>query len=509
MELASIFTDGAVLQADMPIRIFGTGSGKVRVFFLGETVEGEFRDDEWCLVLSPHHYGGPYKLAVELNGSERILSDIYIGEVWIAAGQSNMEMPLFRTEGGFSEAENCDNGKIRFFTLPRRTQRDIPIYGWNGIKSDGRDMPWQYCSEKSALTFSAIGYYVAKELNRKLGVCVGIISCNWGGRAIESFISREYCKGVAALDSVLREYDEKLSLLDNENYMKEHLKALKKRKATYDSLSDDEIGEVRRKGIRATTSGPVIHTLPFGPYNESSPGVLYDSMFKRIMPFGIKGMLWYQGESNGWYGYAEKYAAFMECMRAGFKTPDLKFYAVELASFGCIWSPERQTCDGRFVEGENWAFVREQQYMATKKYRNNYIATSMELGDMMNIHPFNKREIAHRLVLKILKYSYAFDIEADQPIFRSVEFSKSKAVIALDNAEGLFSTYPNEVKIYMSDNTKKLYRAQVIIKDDMLLLHCPEVENPTIVRYAFDSYYLNAHIYNRAGLPLAPFRTDA
>lgn len=509
MKIASIFTDGAVLQADMPIKIFGIGSGIAKVSFLGEEVEGFFEGEEWCLTLSSHQYGGPYELTVVLNGEENVFKDIYIGEVWIAAGQSNMEMPLFRTEGGFDEALHCHNDKIRFFTVPRRTQSDKPIYGWHFIKSDGQDTPWQICDKQSALSFSAIGYYAAKELNQKLDVCIGVISCNWGGRAIEPFIAKEYFESVPSLQSFMENYNQEKADIDYDEYLRAHSEALEKRKQTYDSIDYDEIEEVRIKGIRATTSGPYIHPLPKGPYNESSPSVLYESMFRRIMPFGARGMLWYQGESNGYYGYAEKYAAFMDSMRKGFENQDMKFYAVELASFGSIWSCDRQTTDDRFVEGENWAFLREQQQKATEQYANNYLVTTMELGDYLNIHPFNKRDVAHRLVLKLLKYSYGYEISADQPIYRSVEFSENRAVITLDNAQGLFITYPGEVKMYMSDDSHKLYRAQVEIRDDKIYLYSPEVKNPSIVRYAFDSYYIGAHIYNNAGLPLAPFRSDS
>ena len=208
MKLASIFTDGLVLQKGLEIRVFGEGRGKVKVSFLGNSAEGEFYSDDWCLTLPPCEYGGPYEMSIILNGEETVIHDIYVGEVWVASGQSNMEMPLFRTEHGFAEAEKCYNEKIRFFNVPRRVERDIPKYGWHFITEDGNDTPWQICEEKTALKFSAIGYYVAKELNKALGVAVGIIGCNWGARKLETFISRDYAHKSPFLKKVADEYYE-------------------------------------------------------------------------------------------------------------------------------------------------------------------------------------------------------------------------------------------------------------------------------------------------------------
>ena len=169
MKLASVFTDHAVFQKGVPIRIFGEGRGHIKVEFLSYVEEATADAESWCITLPKQDaYSGPHTMKITLDGEQITLSDIYIGEVWIAAGQSNMEMPLFRTDYGLDEAKGCDNDMVRLFTVPRRVKRDTVECGWNFEPTDGLDSPWQICTEDVALHFSAIGYYVAKELSRSL-----------------------------------------------------------------------------------------------------------------------------------------------------------------------------------------------------------------------------------------------------------------------------------------------------------------------------------------------------
>ena len=512
MKLSSIFTDHMVIQQGMPIRIFGEGKGKVTVDFLGKVTEYISEEDKWCITYPEESYGGPYDMKVTLDDETVILKDIYIGEVWIASGQSNMEMPLFRTEYGINEARHSKNDMIRLFTVSRRRKKDDRCYGWHFEKTTGEDTPWQLCNEDSSLHFSAMGYYVAKELQEKLGVAVGVISLNWGGMPIDTFIKREYFNKFDCLKPLLEEYNKMVAETDMEEYEKKYSEGLKEWEDFYNKLDYDEVEEVREKGVMATTGAPLVPTpqMPHGPYSPSVCGCLYDSMTSRIAPYGIKGVLWYQGESNQSEGYLEKYLTYMDCMKDTFKNKDLKFYATELASFSYFWHEVKaQKSDDRFVTENNWAFTREAQQKATEVADNNYLVTSMGLGDLYDIHPFHKRELAHRMSLKVLKYTYGFDIYADQPLFKSAKFEGSKVFIKLDNSDGLNCRRDLcGIKMFVADESKQLKKANVEIVNDGLVLTCDEVKNPTIVRYAFDFAYSGCHIFNKAGLPLAPFRTD-
>ncbi len=511
MKLASIFTDHMVFQKGMPIKVFGEGRGTAKILFCGEQKEIVSGDKNWCVTLPAMEYGGPYEMTILINGEKTVLKDIYIGEVWLAGGQSNMEMPLARTEYGLEEASHCRNNKIRFFTIPRRVKRDAPIQGWHFAKSEGQDTPWQLCCEESVCFFSAIGYYVAKELQRKLGCVVGVISCNWGGRIIETFIGKEWI----AREPCLKEYyEEQMALTKNwgeKEYQVHYEKVAESLQRRYAMVNFNEMQALKEKGVRATAGFPggKYPSIPGGPYHPSYMGCLYDAMYARILPYGIKGIMWYQGESNASEKYLEKYLLYMRCMRESFENPNLGFYAVELASHNAERSPDGKFASDRFVEGENWAFKREQQQRATEIAPNNYLITSMELGDLYDIHPIQKKELAHRVALKILKHSYGADIYADQPIFKKATFENCKVILEFDHAEGLYCPGSLEmVHMYVADERHILKKAKIQIEDDMLVLTCDEIDNPTIVRYAFDNYYIGNHIYNKAGLPIAPFRTD-
>lgn len=507
MRLASIFTDHLVFQAGIPIKIFGTGKGKIGISFVGEEVTYVSTNEEWCVSLPKKEYGGPYELNVNLEGEEITLRDIYVGEVWLACGQSNIEMPLFRVENGIEDAKYADNDRIRFFNVPRRTEKDTPLYGWHFEKSYSVDTPWQICTEQSALHFSALGYYVAKELQEKLQVAVGIISCNWGGKTIEPFIKREYFEQAESLKQVLSNYNRILKTENLEPYKKEYQKSLTEWKALYDSITWDEVEEVKEKGVRATAGLPdyPVPVVSYGPYDAKAPGRLYDAMISRIVPFGAKGVLWYQGEGNHSDNYLEKYLVFMKCMREVFENSSLEFYAVELASFACMEGNELPR-DDRFVTGNNWAFTRQQQQLATERAENNYLITSMGLGELYDVHPVHKRPLARRVVRKILKYSYGMDIDADQPVVDTAEFRDGKVYIRMKNADGLYSKNLPCVKMYVADESHVLKRAEIEIRDETLVLSCKELREPTVAQYAFDYHYAGCHIYNKAGLPLSPFR---
>ncbi len=505
MKLSSIFTDHMVLQANQTIRIFGEGKGVITVSFLEERKKLVSKEEKWCVELPPKDYGGPYSMTINLDDKEYVFKDIYVGEVWLASGQSNMEMPLFRTEYGLEEAKHSKNDMLRFFTVPRRFEKNTENYWWHFECCESVDTPWQICCEESALHFSALGYYTVKELQMKLGVAVGIISCNWGGMPIETFIKREYFNRHPVLEQRLEEFNRRIESIDYDKYLLDLERAKENLHKHCDSIGYDQIEKVRQMGVRATAGMPDSEPweLPFGIYKPGEPGVLFESMFERIAPFSVKGMLWYQGESNNSFDYLNKYIVFMECIKEEFKCYDMKFYAVELASY-CL----EETAQDAFVFGNNWAFTREQQQKVTELADNNYLITSMELGDMSDVHPIQKKELAKRVLLKVLKNSYGFEIYADQPTFKEVEFKDGKAYIYLNNADGLYSNDLSKVKMYICDKTHVLKKADIKIENNTIVLSSGEVKNPEIVRYAFNWCYTGGHIYNKSGLPLAPFRTD-
>ncbi len=513
MKLATIFTDSMILQRDMPIRVFGTGEGTATIQFLGETVRVKAENGKWCAYLSPKPYGGPYAMEIDLDGTSVTLKDILIGDVFLACGQSNMELPLYETESGFDDAKYCENQNVRYFTVPRRFKKGVKHL--DNIYEDmcDQDMSWRRCCESSALNFSAIGHYFAQYIYTETDVPIGIISCNWGGRSIESFIEKKYFYGDPVLDGIIKDFDQHNSTLDMERYEKDFEQFINDYNDYILKYRRNHRDLTRKIGVFATTIArpdlPPLPTFERGPYDGLSPSTLWESMFSEIVPYGVKAMLWYQGETNAHdMDYMEKYLTFLRCIRENFEN-DMDVYAVELASFMFSEEDYKTRPHDSFATKDNWAFLREQQQKATRIGRKNYLVTTQQLGDMFDVHPRRKKEVARRLALKVLKYTYGKDIKADHPVFRSAEFVDGKAYITLDHAEGLFGD-TNNVSMYIAGEDKVLHKATVeIMPDSKLCVYSKAVTKPMLVRYAFNMYYFGTHLYNDIGLPLAPFRTDS
>ena len=511
MKLASIFTDSLVLQRDMPVRVFGTGNGKAVVSFCGNTAKAQAQDGKWCVTLPEVPYGGPYTMEIDLNGEKKVLKDILVGDVFLCCGQSNMAMPLFQTQYGYEDARTTNNDNIRYFTVPRRYKPGADNHGWNFVDLYDCDIPWQKSCEEAALRFSAIGHYFAKYIYEQTQVPVGIVSCNWGGRKIEPFIDKKYLYDNPDTSKLIEEFDQYCDSLDMEDYEKKYAEFLSAMENAIQTTRKDYIKETEKLGIRPATQRYTAADFPapvYGPYDSFSPSTLWQSMFATIVPYGVKAMLWYQGESNGYdMDYTSKYLTFLECIRENFQQ-DIDAYAVELAPFMQDTNLMAERLSDPLAKEQNWAFLREQQQDAVKKGTKNYLVTTIDLGEMFDIHPRNKKDVAYRLALKVRKYTYGEDIPADQPVYSSVEFKEGKAYITLENGDGLYGN-TGMVAMQIAGSDKIPYPATVeIAEDGRLCVYSDKVPEPVLVRYGFDMYYFGGYLYNNANLPLAPFRTD-
>ena len=511
MKLASVFTDKMVLQRDMPIRVFGTGEGKVRVHFLGETVTAESKGGKWCVELSARSAGGPYTMEVDLDGKVVTFTDVLIGDVFLACGQSNMEMPLFKTENGFDDSLHCRNENIRYFTVPRRFKKGVDNYSFHFETIFSHDTPWSICDTDVALHFTAIGHYFAEYIQKETKVPVGVISCNWGGKRIEPFIKDSYFKEVPSLDEQWQAYKTYQDNLDMEEYEREHAEFAENLKRYLLTHHPNTLGQTKNLSVYSAVAKMDLMempTSPTGPYDSRSPATLWNSMLSEIVPFGMRALLWYQGEANGSDSdYCEKYLTFLKCMREQFEC-DMDAYAIELASWIDSYKNIYERPLDHLTKEPNWAFLREQQQTATVKGERNFLVTTQELGELYDIHPKRKKELSIRLAKKVLRHTYGMNVAADQPIFRSVEFRDGMAYFTLENAEGLYGHWEG-VNMQIAGKDQVLHQAKIeLLSDGRLCVYNDSVTDPVMVRYAFCSFYFGKHIYNAAGLPLAPFRTD-
>ncbi|MBQ7010188.1 MAG: hypothetical protein IJN63_00640 [Clostridia bacterium] len=507
MKLEAIFQSGMVFQRNKPMRIFGTGEGTATATLCGNTASSEKIKQGWLITLPPMEAGGPHTITLDLNGEKTELCDVYIGEVFVASGQSNMEMPLFRTQRAFDEAENAEDELIRFFTVPKRFKDGFVCMNRHFEPVLSADKTWEKCTKETALHFSAIGYYFAKELRRGLNVPVGIISCNWGGRVIRTFIPYEDCESEPALAGEMANYKKAIANANDEEYEKIFDEYIKGLAVQCEELSDTF--EVTRRcghlfayaySAKATPVKPV----PYGKWSPDRPGGLWETMVRHICPLSLGGVLWYQGESDSrTVNYFEKYRTFMNSWRREFLDPELPFFAVELAPFRRDGKYEEQT-----VNIPGFHTLREVQQRCTRELENNYLATTIDCGDEFDIHPQDKKTPAHRLWLHAAKNLYGLDVCADAPEYESHRFLEdTAAIIKVKNAKKLYASGIRDFWMAGEDGVFYPCRA-ALVSDTEIRVRAPRVKAPKYVRYCFTPYPEPGYVVNEAGLPLMPFRTD-
>ncbi len=502
MKLAEIFTDNMVLQREKPIRIFGTGSADVNVRIGDISVKSDIAsENEWMAVLPPMQAGGPYTIEVSDAQTQIELKNILIGDVWIISGQSNAEMPLLCDLRGIYEAEQCRNDSIRLYNCNTTTlPYDIPHY----YENFSRWLPnefgqWGICDTESALNVSAIGYYVAKFINKETNVPIGIINASKGGTKIESWLPREVFEN-PLLSQYMIDFNEH-KMADDEAY--EYIKAYADRSVAYKARLDS-IGysyeEITRDmgadaALRKVQSIVKAEELPLSIYHRDTPSIFYDRIIKgQVAPMSVKGIVWYQGESNqdNICGYKEKFELLADSWRKLFGD-DLPFYTVEIAPYN-------------FLSENDISALRHEQRCAAKDVSNCHIVTTQNLGDANNIHPLQKCEVARRISRQILNYEYSLTRPCESPSYNYCETHGNELWIHLNNSDGLYG-YDNEnMQIAGKDGVYK--KASCEIRDNILVAKCNELEEPINAKYCYQNFYKNAHIYNASGMPLFPFSTE-
>ena len=385
MKLDYMFTDHMVLQRRKPIRIYGIGDGYVTATLGDASARTLSRGGKWVVELPPMEAGGPYELTVSDSVMSVTLTDILIGDVWIASGQSNMEQPTFATENGFDAAANGKNDNIRFFTVSRRTAPGIEKYGWHFEAVWSADTPWERCTEESILHFSGIGFYFAQKLQREQGVPVGIISCNFGSTPAEAWMDEGRIDPNGELKYLLDNMANSLSSTDPDEYERvyaEHEDRFNQLCTTLDAVQQTrELGAAK---FARTLSIPKPPEPPLGYRSYRWPGVLFHNMVERIAPLAVKGVLWYQGESNS--SAADTYGAVFKVMVESWRAlwgEQLPFFQVELAKFKGL--------------AQQFDTIRAQQKLATETISEVYMVSAYDIGEDDNIHPIKKHIVGERL----------------------------------------------------------------------------------------------------------------
>ena len=480
VRLHGLFTDGMVLQRGTPVPIWGSADPgeNVRVEFLGQKAETTAKNGHWRVVLKELPAGGPHTLTVTGKNTIR-LKNVYVGEVWICSGQSNMEWPLQRTVGAEQAIAQSHNPLIRLYTVPRRVaatpQKDVT----------GQ---WKECGPDTVATFSAVGYYFGRDLQRSLGVPIGLIKSAWGGTPAESWTSLPVLESTPGLELILQNYARRvqnypMALIRYRAALERHALALKKAKA---------------QGKRP----PRPPRPPRNPETHSSrPAGLYNGMIAPLIPFAFRGVIWYQGESNASraYEYRTLFPAMIRNWRKDWGRDDFPFLFVQLAPFRAIVKEPTESA---------WAELRDAQLFTMKTVPNTAMAVITDVGDEKDIHPRRKEPVGARLALAARALAYGEPIVYSGPIYKSMTVQGNKAIIHFDHVgSGLVAKGGPLQGFTIAGKDRRFYNADAHIVENTVIVSSPKVDRPVAVRFGWANYPV-VNLWNREGLPASPFRTD-
>jgi len=487
VKLPALFSNGMVLQSGNTTPIWGTADPgeKVTVFWdlpdqpnvpAAKSVEADTKG-QWKVTLTKNlEPGGPYGLVV--SGKNHIDIIVYVGEVWICSGQSNMEMRLQSTTNAKETIQKSKNPRIRLFSVAHATA-DQPLTEVKG--------KWDECSPDNVKSFSAVAYYFGRDLQKALKVPVGLIHTSWGGTRAEAWTRHEILDSHAEWKGEFPAY---------ERAKAEFPKAVEKYKA--DQAKRQEEAKSKPEG-KSSSPNPRPPSDP--SKNPNSPSVLYNAMIAPLIPYGIKGAIWYQGESNAGQAflYRKLFPVMIQNWREDWKRGDFTFLFVQLAPHQAIVKEPQESA---------WAELREAQLKTSQNLPHTGMAVITDVGDPKDIHPRDKEPVGARLALAARALAYGENIEYSGPTYDSMEVTNNTAVLRFKHVgKGLDARGGSLTGFTIAGEDHKFHNAQAEIKENKVFVSCPEVAHPVAVRYGWANCPV-VNLWNKDGLPASPFRTD-
>jgi sialate O-acetylesterase len=477
LRLASVFTDHAVLQRDAPIHLWGEASPaeKITITFHGQSIATTASNlGLWEAWLKPEPAGGPFTLTIH-GSSELTRSDLLLGDVWFASGQSNMEMPLagFPPDAHVTNAEQeiaqADLPQVRLLRVEHQAS-DSPLSGFSGV--------WQPCTPATARDFSAVAYFFAREISRREHIPIGVIDSSWGGTPIDSWISLD---ALSADASLMPAFAARAHFADKQT-----------------NLSLIESAEKRADADAATHNLP----KPKHPWHPNPmswiPAGLYNGMVAPFTPFAIKGFLWYQGETDSAPDRANLYAKLLPTLIADWRGQwgqgNLPFLFVQISSF------ESPT--------ESWGIIRDSQRRSLS-VANTGMAVTLDIGQRDNVHPPDKRTVGARLALAGRAVAYGeTGLAFSGPLYRQTTREGSALEVWFDHAEDLHSSSGELKGFEVAGPDGHFVAATAKVQGTSVLVSSPEVAEPVQVRYAWQGF-TDANLYNGVPLPASTFTAEA
>ncbi len=496
-KLAAPFTDHAVLQRDQSLPVWGTADPgeAIEVSLAGKQVKATAdAKGAWMAKLPPLPAGGPFELKVA--GKQTIvLKDVLIGEVWLCSGQSNMDFTVAKTEkrsfAGTRDAETeiaeAKFPQIRMFTTE-----------WNKAAEPQKAVQgeWKVCSPETVGDFSAVAYFFGRKLHQDLKVPVGLVTSAYGASSCEAWISREALLSNPAFEKLLEDFAKK-----REDFAKKP-----------NAMADYEaaMAKWRVSAEAAKASGGKVPRAPANPdpvQDQHNPTVMFNGMIAPLIPYAVKGAIWYQGESNTGNAalYKPQQQTLVNDWRIRWQQEHFAFHAVLLAGYN---SPKPEPSESRL------ASFREAQ-CSLLELPETGIVSAVDLGEEKDIHPRNKQDVGLRLALSALGETYHQRIQYDRPlpssgpVFEDATPEGSALRLRFRHVDGGLVSKGGPLRGFaVAGADGKFVWADARIEGDSVVVSSPTVPQPKAVRYAWADFPNNATFYNAANLPALPFRSD-
>ena len=504
IRLARIFQSEMTLQRQKPIKIWGVtdcaqqASVSLNGKILVEKVElaGEF-----LITLPPQEAMENAVLRIIGTKDTIELNNVDIGEVWIAGGQSNMEFLLRYDAEGKKQIAAAHDLHFRFYDVGEYSYPEEESYS----KKDNTGWDkWLTFNSENAEYFSAVGVYFAKQLRQVLQIPVAIVGCNWGGTTASAWTKESYLAADADLKEYLNEYAAATCSLNMADYNRRHDEAL-------EFLASPAMDNAMRHALKATiTSWDILKNLPLflkisrgsipmGPRNQNAPGCLYRMMVKQIAGFSVRGVIWYQGESDDCKPqmYDKLFSAMIRCWRDTWQE-ELPFLFVQLAPFG-KWLGST---------GEAYPILRQKQEIVSKTVPGCYMVSIMDSGMEKDIHPKHKRPVGERLALLARGKIYGEDILCEAPELCNVEVQDGRLQLKFANAGTGLEIRGNTLNaIQINVNGKNIRHSKITAEGDTLYIDSGAIQKTAKLRVKFAwQGYCEVNLYNSAGLSAKPFQ---
>jgi len=483
--LPAMFSDHMVLQREIGLPVWGWADpGEKVAVTLGDETKTAVADNagKWSVTLAAQRAGGPHTLTVKGKNTVQI-SDVLVGEVWLASGQSNMAMTVARAANFAEEQAAANHPRLRMFTV-NRVPAETPQERCEGT--------WQVSSPESVGSFSATAYFFGRELHEQLDVPVGLINSSWGGTPVQAWTSLEVQQALPDLQPMLEDWQRRIDAYDPEAAKAQYEKQM--------ARWPEQVKKAKEAGRRP----PRRPRAPVDPrLSQHRPANLYNGMIAPLVPYALRGAIWYQGESNAGgeapHLYGLQLTAMIKNWRSVWGQGDFPFEWVQLPNFR---EPQQQP-----VETSGWVIVQEQM-LKSLALDNTGMAVTIDVGEADDIHPKNKQDVGKRLALWALGTTYGKQIVYSGPLYRCHRKQEGEIVVEFDHVGGGLAAKGDKLKGFAVAGADKAFVfADAKIVGQTVVVSSKEVADPVAVRYAWAANP-DCNLYNDAGLPASPFRTD-